>query len=111
MTRLLLIAALILPAFAQAQIASKGDAELAPDDAAMCVVPDDGAPVAMSLNGTDYTCFVDDISAQRAITNCYCGQRNGEAIYLGVDCAGYAGYHDCCAAKCDVLFDALDAQD
>lgn len=107
-----ILSALILPlallagtADAQLRVA---EAEVAPAELNMCVVPDDGEAVQMSLNGRDYTCFENEIGAERAITNCYCGQRDGQAIYVGVDCAGYSGHHTCCADKCGILMDALD---
>jgi len=112
------IAALALPLFfvlgtAQAQLRVAEAEAVAPaaDLEAMCVVPDDGDSMQLSVKGADYTCFPNDIGAERAITNCYCGQYNGSALYVGVDCAGYSGHHTCCADKCGVLTAALDAQE
>lgn len=107
-----LVTALALPlillagADAQERIAEAQAAEAEP---AMCVVPDDGGSVQMSLNGADYTCFPNSTGdTERMLTSCYCGEHHGEQIYFGVDCSGYAGTQTCCADKCGQLMSILD---
>ncbi len=112
-TLVALITALALPlillvgADAQERFDDAGAVEA---ESAMCVVPDDGGAVDLTLNGVDYTCFPDAApgDAERMITNCYCGSHHGEQIYFGVDCSGYPGTATCCADKCGQLMDILD---
>ena len=108
-----ILTALILPlaflvgaADAQERLA---EAEVAAAELNMCVVPDDGEAVQMSLNGQDYSCFPNDGGdPNRMITNCYCGEHHGEQIYFGVDCSGFSGTATCCASKCGELMSILD---
>lgn len=109
-----LLFALLLPTIPFAQEVSRdADAVEAPaDDAPMCVVEAD-ATVEMTLDGTSYDCFPasDDGGTERMyLTTCYCGQYNGSALYLTVDCSGYPGGAGqvCCSEKCGILTDALD---